>query len=137
MVDDLLQDVFLSFLSARFEHRSEASTAAFLRKVARHLLFKAKQRERSQPLILEALGAEEAWVEFDAEDGGSRYLTTLRECLAALKGKAAETLALRYQANLGQAEIANRLGLSLSGVKSILVRSRRRLRECVERRLAV
>lgn len=135
MLDDLVQEVFLSFLSSRFQELGEASTSAFLRKVARHLFLKAMQRERRSPIVLDAAGAELAWVEFEGEDGGERYLTALRACLARLRGKAAEALGLRYRAGLSQAAIATELALSESGVKSLLVRARRKLRDCVERRL--
>lgn len=135
MLDDLVQEVFLSFLSSSFQEIGEASTAAFLRKVARHQFLKAMQRERRSPILLDALGAEHAWARFEGEDGGGRYLTALRDCLARLPGKAAEAIGLRYRAGLSQAAVAARLSLSESGAKSLLVRSRRRLRDCVERRL--
>ena len=135
MLDDLVQEVFLSFLSSSFREVADASTAAFLRKIARHLLLKALQRERRSPVVLDALGAERAWVAFEGEDGGERHLTALRDCLGRLRGKPAEALALRYRSGLSQAAIAARLSLSESGVKSLLVRARRRLKECVERRL--
>jgi RNA polymerase sigma-70 factor (ECF subfamily) len=136
LLDDLLQDVFLSFLSADFDYRSDAATAAYLRSIARNLFLKALRRERRGPPVLDLDAAERAWVEFQGDDQGSRYVAALRECLRAVSQKAKEVLRLRYESALAREAIGARLGLSESGVKSILVRTRQRLRLCVERRLA-
>lgn len=134
-VDDLAQDAFLSFLSARFEERGEAATLAYLRKIARNLFLKALRREGRIPEVEDLDGAERAWVRFEGDDGGDSYLAALRTCLGSVEGRAKEVIALRYGSNLRRETIAGRLGMSESGVKSVLVRTRARLRECVERRL--
>lgn len=134
-VDDLTQDAFLSFLSARFEDRGEAATAAYLRRIARNLFLKTLRREGRGPQIEDLDGAERAWVHFEDDDGGDSYLDALRRCLGSVEGVARDVIVMRYRSNLRREAIAGRLGLSASGVKSILVRTRRRLRECVERRL--
>jgi RNA polymerase sigma-70 factor (ECF subfamily) len=135
-IDDLLQDVFLSFLSAHFEDRGEASTRAFLRRIARNLFLKSIQRDRRQIVTLDPVAAESAWVEFEREDGGTGYLTALKRCLEGVRGRAAEVLKLRYDEGVRLTSVASRLGLTESGVKSILVRTKRRLRDCIQRRLA-
>jgi RNA polymerase sigma-70 factor (ECF subfamily) len=141
LVDDLVQDAFLSVLSSRFEHRSDPKTGAYLRKVARHLFLKLMERERRQlPLaelpLAELNRAEQAWSEFEREDGGRGYLAALKECLGGVQGRPNEVLHMRYSQSLRLASIADRLSLTESGVKSILVRTKRKLRDCVERRLA-
>lgn len=134
-LDDLVQDVFLSVLSSGFEYRGDAATAAYLRKVARHLFLKAMQRDRRQVLLADPGGIEVAWVEFERDDGGRGYLAALRECLKRIRGRAAQVLRLRYELGLGPLVIAERIELSESGVKSILVRTKKKLRECIEGRL--
>ena len=134
-VDDLVQDVFVSVLTAGFEHKSDASTTAFLRKVTRHLFLKAMQRERRMLAIPDLALAESAWVGYERDDGGRGYLEALRACLARVRGRAARALELRYRAGSPLDAIARELGLSEAGVKSILVRARSRLRECIERKL--
>lgn len=136
LVDDLVQDVFLSVLSSSFEQRSDAATAAFLRVVARNLYVKAMRRERRRLRVDDWDGLEAAWTEFEGGDFGEGYLTALRECLGGLPERARQVIGLRYGEDLGRVHIAGRLGMSESGVKSVLVRARRRLRECIERRLA-
>ncbi|MBK9388622.1 MAG: sigma-70 family RNA polymerase sigma factor [Planctomycetes bacterium] len=98
LADDLVQETFLSFLAARFEHRAEAATAAFLRKVARHLFLKAMERERRAPALMDEDASEVAWVAFEGEDGGRGYVQAMKDWLAKLRGRAAEVVALRYGA---------------------------------------
>ena len=137
-LDDLTQDVFLSVLSSRFEERHPHATAAFLRRVARNLFLKALRREgRSTTLSDDFAELESAWSEFEGEDAGQSYLAALRECLQTVRGRAREVLELRYSACLRRNAIAARLELSEGGVKSILVRTRKALRGCIERRLAL
>lgn len=136
MVDDLVQDAFLAVFDARFEERSEAATGSFLRTVARNLFLKAVRREQLHAAVIESEGAERAWVEFESDDAGDGYLTALRRCLESVQGRAREILGLRYHSDLRRTAIANQLGMSESGVKSVLVRTRKRLRECIERKLA-
>ena len=135
LVDDLVQDVFLAFLSARFEVRGDSATAAFLRKVARHIFLKAMERERRAPQLMNERAAEIAWVEFEGEDGGNSYVHAMRDCVKKLRGRAAEVVALRYREGLRRSAIGERLGVSESGIKALLIRARARLRECVERRM--
>ncbi|MCP3916688.1 MAG: RNA polymerase sigma factor [bacterium] len=136
MLDDLVQDVFLSLLSGQFEDRGPERTTAYLRTVAKHLFLKAMQRARREPPMQDLAAAEAAWMEFEGSDCGEGYLAALRSCLARLGDKARRTLEMRYARSLGRGAIASELGLSESGVKSILVRTRSSLRACVERRLA-
>lgn len=135
LVDDLVQDVFLAALSSGFADYSPRATAVWLRRAAHHLLIKTLERERRAVALSDAASAELAWVEFEGDDGGERYLAALRDCLQRVRGRAREALALRYGEALGRAEIGRRLQLGEEGVKSTLARARQRLRECVEARL--
>lgn len=135
LLDDIVQDTFLAVLGSRFEHRRPESTRAFLRKAARHLLLKALQRERREVRLEDLDGAERAWDEFDDDEDGEDYLDALKACLRRLKERVRKVLVLRYRERLTRKDIAARLDLSASAVNAILVRSRRKLRECVERSL--
>ena len=134
-VDDLVQDAFLALLSSGFQDRGDARAGAYLRQVARNLFLKSLRSDERRPQVLGIEEAEATWSRFEADDGGERYLSTLRRCMDQLAGRPLEVLQLRYRDGLRREAIAGRLGLSESGVKSILVRTRERLRDCVERRL--
>ena len=135
-LDDVLQDVFLSVLAAGFEDRGERSTAAYLRTVARNLFLKSLRGERRLQPLGDLDEVDCAWEEFEGDDGGQSYLSALRDCLRGVRGRAADALALRYQKGLRLLAIAERMELTEAGVKSILVRTKKRLRGCIERRLA-
>lgn len=137
LADDVVQDVFLSVLSAGFEDRGHASTSAYLRRVAKNKFLKAMQRARREPPMKDLDEAEDVWVELRGpERGGNRYLDALRECLAGVEDRARRVLGLRYTERLARTAIAEQLEMSESGVNSLLVRTRKKLRSCVERRLA-
>ncbi|MEZ6017410.1 MAG: sigma-70 family RNA polymerase sigma factor [Planctomycetota bacterium] len=134
-VDDLVQETFLSFLRSTFQERDSASTRAYLRTVARNHLLKEYRRAGSRPPSQDLDAAEHAWEEYESDDGGEQFRSALQLCMAGLRDDAQRVLRLRYGASTPRATIAERLGMSEAGVKSIIVRARRRLRECVERRL--
>ncbi len=135
-VDDLCQEVFLVVLSRDFEDRHPTQTAAFLRRVARNLFLKAMRNLEREPNSLEIQGLENAWVTYQGDDQGGRYLDALGECLRTLRPRATDVLQLRYRDKETPAAIGRRVGLSESGVKSILVRTKKSLRSCIERRLS-
>ena len=132
LVDDLVQDTFVAALSSPFEDRGPDAMAGWLRTIARHLMLKALRRERRQPLMNDLDEADRAWVEFEGDDDGNGYLRALRDCLKGVGARASEVLSLRYRDRLRRAVIATRLELTEAGVNSILVRTRKRLRLCVE-----
>lgn len=135
LLDDLVQETFLAFLSSRFEDRGERQTSSYLRAIARHLFLKGLRRRHIEPLAMDLSAAEEVWAETQECDGGEAYMEALRRCWEGLDGKVRRALELRYTSNLARVDIARSLGIGESGVHSILVRAKRRLRACIERRM--
>lgn len=135
-VDDLVQDTFLAFVRAnqlaKFSFRSDASTLAYLRQVARNQLLQRRRRQGHEMDTVQLTSAEQVWSEVAAEDGLDDYLQTLRKCKERLTGRSKKAIQLQYQQGLGRAEVADTLGMSLDGVKTLLRRTRERLRKCVE-----
>lgn len=135
VVDDLAQETFLTFLSSsEFEVRSERATSRYLRTIARHLFLKALRKSGSDVIATDLEAAEEAWVRYHDHDRGP-YLDALQTCLAGVSGKARTALDLRYGDDLGQQAIAQEMALTESGVHSLLVRARKKLRACIESKL--
>ncbi len=133
--DDQVQETFLTFLDATFVLRDERSTARYLRSIARHRFLKSLRRLDREPPSLDLEAAEDAWRDLREDDSGRPYMDALLKCLEGIRGRARQALDLRYGGGLGRTDIATKMALSESGVHSILVRARRRLRECVEGRL--
>ncbi len=131
-VPDILQEGFLALLRSGFVERDRGSTAAYLRRTVKNGFLKAVQRS---PRSVELSEVDAAWEAYEGHDDGASYLEALRACLDALTTRTREVLQLRYGQDLSRAEIARRAQLSEGGVKSILLRGKTRLRECIERRL--
>jgi RNA polymerase sigma-70 factor, ECF subfamily len=131
LADDLTQETFLQLLRAPFVQRSPASTAAWLRTVARNLYVKSFRRPPFAAVELDAIEA--AWDGFAADDDGADTLARLRECVSRLAGRARDAVQWHYEERRSRAEIGRRLGLGDDGVKSLLRRTREALRACVER----
>lgn len=92
----------------------------------------ARSKEVLSPEALERLA--EAAVEYAPElDRRHRFL---RECLEKLQERSRGVLQMKYGEGLKIAEIAARVGKSVEAVEMILVRSRRALRDCIERKAA-
>lgn len=136
LVDDLIQETFLSLLQKPFEDRGPATTAAYLRRVARNHYLMALRRSARTPAFEDLDAADRAWQRFGREDGGETYLEALRDCYSKLKAKAHRALQLRFKEKMPRTEIARTLEMSEDGVKSLMRRSRKLLRECVQRRIS-
>ena len=134
--DDLVQETFLAVLREGLEVRSPAQTAAYLRTVARNRLLMARRKQSKQPRAVDLEAAEAVWVQAAGGDGMNDYLVALGDCLEnAVSPRARRAVELQYRDKAGRAEIAAELELAVEGVKTLLRRARRALRDCVERKL--
>ncbi len=132
--DDLTQETFLAVHDRPLHRFGAGAAAAYLRRVARNAFLKSKERERRARLVdLEAVDAAFDW--FVRDDDGQGVRSALHACIDGLEDKARDALRLRFAEGLPRGAIARRLALTSHGVKSLLQRSYRRLRICVERRL--
>ena len=135
--DDLLQEVS-SVLWEKFgQYDEQRPFRPWALGVARLEVLKWRQRlARSR----ETLSAETVGVLADAaaEHGGEidERLVHLRQCVEGLKERTREVLRLRYWRALPIRQVAERLGKSVAAIEMTLVRARRGLRRCVEKKLA-
>lgn len=82
--------------------------------------------------------AESTWRSVFLRDGdGFDYLEALRRCLQDLPPKQRDVLDMRYRDEKSRGEMAQFLGMSEDGIKSLLRRIRATLANCVEKRLAL
>lgn len=132
-IPDVLQDGFLALLRSGFVERDSGSTSAYLRRIVKNGFLKTTQRSPSSVMLSEV---DAAWELYEGDDDGESYLAALRLCLDTLPVRMREGVQMRYGRSLSRADIAAHLQLSEGGVKSVLLRGKQRLRECIERRLA-
>ena len=132
-VDDLAQETFLRLLRRPPRDRRPAGVRSYLCTIARNLLLNSVRDEAARPALVPL---DRAWASFVRADAGAASLDALRGCLGRLPRRSREVLRLRFGLDLPRDVVAARAGLSLGGVKSILLRSKELLRDCVRRALA-
>ena len=138
VAEDLLQSVAQVLWQKVSEYDPARPFTPLALGVARLEVIKwRRQAARSREVISEEamqLLAETAAEEAAAVDQRQHFLA---ECLKGLAGTARRVLELKYADELKVAEIAARLQKSPAAVEMVLVRSRRGLRACIERKMAL
>jgi RNA polymerase sigma factor (sigma-70 family) len=128
---DLAHDALLAGL-ARW--RPEELPVPWLLATARNLLrqhLRARSRRRE---LADVERLERAWCEQGGDDAARDLARAVAECVALLPPRSRAVLAMRYGEGVERDVIAGRVGLSAEGVKSLLVRARAAVAECVRRR---
>lgn len=138
LAEDVAQEVFLSFYH---RHAPDAPyAAAWLHRAAVHAGLNAVRGRKRRALREAAQSAEysrgesEAAAALDPQralEAGERR-REVRDALARLPARSAMVLALRY-AGLSYAEVAGALGVSATGVGTLLRRAEEALRKEIER----
>jgi len=135
--EELTQEVFVVALKKNM--RPGKGMRLWLREVARRLAMNELRRKRPAALGSDAeLAALPAFGSPDpgGEPGFEEELAALRRCLAEVGEDDRSVLNDRYERNEPLASIAARCGQTEGYMKQRLFRLRRRLGECVRRRLA-
>lgn len=135
--EDLLQNVARVLWEKLSEYDESRPFGAWATGVAQLEVLKWRQRvarlrETISAEAMQLLG--ETAVEHAADVNEQYYF--LAECLQALGGSARAVLEMKYGQDCKIRDIARRLEKTIASVEMILVRSRRALRECIERKAA-
>jgi RNA polymerase sigma-70 factor (ECF subfamily) len=124
--EDILQDVFLK-VHMHIDTLSEASKLqSWLYQLTRNAVIDHYRRTRATVAVPEELPA---FVEEDENDAVARLTPAVKAMVAALPDIYREALHLTEYAGLTQKELAERLGISVSGAKSRVQRARQMLRQ--------
>ena len=132
--DDLVQETFLSVARQPFQQRNRESTAAYLRTVIRRKLLMLRRQQKREIDTTELEAAESVWAGMTGKGDSSDLLAALNMCLDHLTPRASEALRLFYTDGQSREVIASRLGMKQDGIKTLLRRTRDRLKECIERK---
>jgi RNA polymerase sigma-70 factor, ECF subfamily len=136
--DDLAQDALLEALRSRASFKDGEDLGRWLRGVARMVL-KRRQRDRRRdvlPLSEEAaLRLDAAWENARRASDEPPRLDALRRCLETLDPAERRWLGARYGADRPLQSLADESGRTLDAVKMLFLRLRKRLFDCVRRRL--
>ena len=131
--DDLTQEVFLRFYSARARFDSGNMLRPWLLGIARNLLREHARAVRRRKEV--------GWTELCLDLEGDRPVDAADDlsgripaCLDALGPTAREAIELKYRANWKLAKIGEKLRRSEGAVKLLVFRARQALRHCLEGR---
>ncbi|MES2594192.1 MAG: RNA polymerase sigma factor [Verrucomicrobiota bacterium] len=134
VIDEVAHDAFV-FAYQHLEDFRSGSLQPWLRSIAHNLLrdrLKAYAREMAkQERYLDHLRLELAQSSTDSMDEHPRA-DQLRHCLGKLRHSQQEILDLRYGHELSSDEIARRTGRSTLAIRTLLMRLRQQLRQCIE-----
>ena len=128
--DDLTQETFMVFLRKPFTFVAIEATSGYLRGIARYVYLEARRQKTG-----DFDGLDRVFTDYARQSDGDEYLEALRECEQTLAGHTRQAVRMHYGEALTQLEVADELGMKENGVKTMLQRARRHLRECIERRL--
>jgi RNA polymerase sigma-70 factor (ECF subfamily) len=132
VVDDLVQE---TMLAAAGSFASRVPPLAWLLVTARNCLLMHLRRSGRRREVADLDRLHERWIEDARDDGGDAQREALDSCLQQVGDRARQVVELRYRDGLARGVIAERLGLGVEGVKSLLARTRAALGDCIRRRL--
>jgi RNA polymerase sigma-70 factor (ECF subfamily) len=137
-VDDLAQEALVVALSKLGEFDRRNDFGVWVRQIARRLVANELRKEtRRNQILSEHVTDLLLGTELDSERHQERLeeLAALRECLARLPRHSRELLHQRYFEDLSPGAISSRLGRTSNQVRQALLRLRRVLLGCIERRI--
>ena len=132
--DDLMQESFVLLAQRLATGERVVAPAAFLRGVARNLLLGVRRKDRRRPPTVPWLDSVEELVTRDQGALDDGRLDMLRHCVDRLSGRTRDAVQWFHIEGIERAEVGRRLGLQENGLKSLLGRARKALRECVQER---
>ncbi|MBN1670514.1 MAG: sigma-70 family RNA polymerase sigma factor [Kiritimatiellae bacterium] len=139
--DEIAQTVFVEAYRRIDEYKPGTHLQAWLKAIARFTLlgeYKKRKREAAhqQDYLRHALVSGLGQILHQEREPRDERMAALHDCVGSLDDRARDVLMARYQTETPLKTIANRLGRTVEAIKFQLFATRRKLRECVERKLA-
>lgn len=135
--DDLFQDVALVLWDRREDFDASRSFGAWARGIAVKKILKLRERDARLPVFFAPETIQAVALAYDRTEAEAQpRAEALQLCLAQLPEKARRLLELRYGENLKVEQVAAKMAASLDAIYQALSRTRLRLEECINRRLA-
>jgi RNA polymerase sigma-70 factor, ECF subfamily len=133
---DILQDVAVAILDHHSSPPLGGNFTAWTIGIARHKIADHFRRQTRLQLVMTEDVLQDVADAFSGQiDVWTAQGHALELCLDRVKGDAKHLLDLRYREGHSPQEIARRFGRTSEAVRASLLRVRRNLRECIERRL--
>jgi len=135
--EDLFQNTYLILCEKWEQFRPDTNFLAWARQIARFEFLASVDPDRRPFVTAEMEVLESAMRAVESAGSAPSFRSeALRRCLDQLpQAKARRVLELRYGEGLAGQEVAEKLGLSLNALYTILSRARRLLQDCIDRRI--
>lgn len=124
--EDILQDVFLRIHTHMVGLQDSSRLESWIYQIARNAIVDHYRSRRSTGEIPETLPGEDIPEEADAAE---ELASSLKEMVEALPEPYREALILTEYQGLSQTDLAQHLGISLSGAKSRVQRARQKIKD--------
>jgi RNA polymerase sigma-70 factor, ECF subfamily len=124
-VEDILQEIYLRVHRRAASLREEEKLQSWLYQIARNAIIDYYRRQRPQMELPESLVLPES----ETADATADLAPSIQTMLACLPPEYRQALILADFEELKQQDVADRLGISLSGAKSRVQRAREKLRQ--------
>lgn len=126
--EDLVQDFFVRLYEKKLiEHLEEAGIRSYLYVSVKNIALRRLKDQKRIEYLPDFNGIEEVWEE--ADDSREEIITRVLSEMEKLPPRSREVLECVHLKNMKYAETAEYLGISISTVKTLLVRSLKTLRE--------
>lgn len=141
LADDLFQETSLEILKLTDKYDPNADFGAWARQIARYQVLRYWRKSHREKIafwdeeLIDQL--EEAWLEEGASevDYEEMYGKALNSCLDDLKDASRTVLGWRYRDSWSCEKIASEMERSVDAIKMLLCRLRKKLRQCVEKKI--
>ena len=137
---EVVQLTFIWAYEQLDEYQPERDFGIWLCVICKHFILTELERQRRErrnlsqfSVALQLRVGEQMAGSWD--EGQREVLSAMRECITALQSQASLVVRLRYEERQSCKHIAETLDRTVTWVTSTLSRSRKALRECIERRL--
>lgn len=128
--DDLCQETFIEVLRRPFRDDNPRSTAAYLKKVAKHRFLMAVRANKARPAFNSLDGFDPA---FNKQYGDrDAYIQALEECLTHLPERNRQVIKARFLNGQRAKAVAQALGIKEALVNTIVQRAKAQLKLCIK-----
>ncbi len=123
--EDILQDVFLKIHASLDSVRDVERMESWIYQIARHSIADFYRGQRQQVALTELAVNDD----YPEEDAAESLAPSIRDLVQSLPEPYREALILTEYQGLSQVELAQRLGISVSGAKSRVQRARQKIKD--------
>ena len=141
LIDDLAQDVFLEVLQSLDRYDESRPFRSWLFGIARNLVRREFSKSKREARVrggvtTQVMSEHRLTAGTEAHSLASMQAAyALKVCMGKLPDRTRQIIAMRFEGRAKSADIADEMRMTATAVRSVLMRARNALRQCIETRL--